>query len=124
MKKRNIAYWICTVLFAGFMIFSAVPDILLSAETRQFMSALGYPDYFTQFIGYAKLLGSIAVLLPLPRRLKEWAYAGLFFDLAGAVYSCVAVFGFDPGLLFMVLPIGLGIASYLLFRTRPTQQEK
>ena len=51
---------------------------------------LGYPVYFIQFISIAKLIGSIVILIPNLDRIKEWAYAGLFFDLAGAVFSGVA----------------------------------
>ena len=72
-----------------------------------FMTALGYPPYFTPFIGVAKLLGSIAILIPGFPRIKEWAYAGLVFDLIGAVYSQIAVGMPSAGLLFMLLPFGL-----------------
>lgn len=78
MKKRNIAYWVVTALFSAFMIFSAVPDIMMVPDAMKFIGHLGYPDYFIPFIGVAKLLGSIAILIPGFPRIKEWAYAGLF----------------------------------------------
>jgi uncharacterized membrane protein len=52
---------------------------------------LHYPDYFAPFIGVAKILGSIALLVPGNRKLKEWAYAGFTFDLIGATYSALAI---------------------------------
>ncbi len=92
MKKTNILYWIFTALFAGLMIFSAIPDIMVTPQAVDIMSTqLGYPSYFIRFIGVAKLLGAIAILIPGYRIIKEWAYAGLVFDLIGATYSSIAV---------------------------------
>ena len=120
MKKAIIVYWTTTILFAAFMIFSAIPDVLQSAEAVQFMNHLGYPPYFTPFIGVAKIIGSIAILIPTFNRIKEWAYAGLFFDLIGAVYSLVATDGWMPQLSFMVLPFLVGIISYKLHLQKST----
>jgi hypothetical protein len=114
MKKIKITYWITTVLFAGFMIFSAVPSIIGSADAVQFIMHLGYPEYFIPFLGVAKVLGSIAILVPAFRKIKEWAYAGLFFDLMAAVYSVVAVDGFNSGILFIVVLMAVAITSYVL----------
>jgi hypothetical protein len=66
----------------------------------------------------AKLLGAIVLLIPGFNRLKEWAYAGLFFDLVGAVYSGLAVGGFDPKMLVMLIPFGLGALSYVYHHKR------
>lgn len=118
MKKINVLYWVFTILFAGLMIFTAVPDVLVLPDAQKFMSALGYPAYFTPFIGWAKILGCIALLIPGFSRVKEWAYAGLFFDLIGAVYSNIATFGVNSSMLFMALPIILGILSYIYFHKR------
>ena len=118
MKKLNIAYWIITGLFAAFMISTAIPDVLKSPEAVTFIMKLGYPEYFVPFIGYAKILGSIAILIPGFPRIKEWAYAGLFFDLFGAAYSNIAVAGFDPGMLFMLVIFAAFAASYILHHKR------
>ncbi|HVY76278.1 MAG TPA: DoxX family protein [Puia sp.] len=118
MKKTNTIYWIVTILFAALMLFSAIPNMLLTAESKTFMGALGYPDYFTQLLGVLKLLGVIAILIPVPAVLKEWAYAGLFFDLGGAIYSQIAVWGFNPQILIMLIWVGFGIASYIYFKKR------
>ena len=118
MKRTNIFYWIITSLFAAFMLFSAIPDILVMDVAVQGMNGgLGYPVYFIPFIGVAKLLGVIAILVPGFPRIKEWAYAGLFFDLIGASYSLVAIGGAGQ-VGFMVLPVALGIASYVLYHKR------
>lgn len=114
MKRTNTLYWIFTGLFAAFMIFTSIPDILMSPEAVTFMNHLGYPNYFMPFIGVAKILGSVAILIPGFATLKEWAYAGLAFDLIGAVYSIVALDGLNMGMTFFLLPFGLIILSYWL----------
>ena len=119
MKKINIAFWICTVIAAGLMIFSAIPDAMLNPDAIKFMhDQLGFPNYFTRLLGIAKIIGSIAILLPLPARLKEWAYAGLFFDLGGACFSVISAFGFNPQMLGMLIWIAPLVASYILFRKK------
>ena len=120
-KSTNLIYWVSTILFSGLMIFSAVGGIEPTQQTIQnFHDWLGYPIYFIQFISVAKLLGSIAILIPgLNKTLKEWAYAGLFFDLAGAVYSGVASAGkFDPMILTMLAWIIPGIVSYIFWHKK------
>jgi len=113
-KTLNLLYWIFTILFAALMIFSAVGGIQPTADAIKIMhDFLGYPIYFIQFISIAKLLGSLVILTPRFIRIKEWAYAGLFFDLAGAIYSGVAAAGkFDPMMLTLLLWLVPGILSY------------
>jgi DoxX-like family len=114
-KTINTLYWVFTILFAGLMIFSAVGGIQPSEETIKMLhDGLGYPVYFIQFISIAKILGAVAILIPGLKRIKEWAYAGLFFDLAGAVYSGIAAAKgvVDPKMLFMLVWIVPGILSY------------
>ena len=118
MKKTTTLYWITTALFAGFMTFSAIPDVFSTTEAVAFVTGLGYPDYFVPFIGIAKLLGVIAILIPGFPLLKEWAYAGLFFDLFGATYSLIAKNGFHVSMLFMLLPLTFLFLSYGLYHRR------
>jgi len=122
MKKIRTWYWIVTILFAGFMIFSSISNVTVAPEAVAMITGLGYPKYFIPFIGVAKLLGAGAVLMPGLRNLKEWAYAGLFFDLLGAAYSAIAVGGFQAPVLFMALPIGLLFASYFLWHKKLAQE--
>jgi hypothetical protein len=118
MKKINLSYWIITIIFAGFMIFTAVPDLLLQDKTKSFITMLGYPPYFAPFIDVAKIIGSIAICIPAFKRIKEWAYAGLFFDLAGATYSVVIKYGVDVSIVFMLLPMVFLFASYFLWHKK------
>jgi uncharacterized membrane protein YphA (DoxX/SURF4 family) len=115
MKNTKLLYWVVTILFSLFMLFSSIPDIINSPDAVKFMTHLGYPNYFTPFIGIAKLLGIIAILIPGFPRIKEWAYAGLFFDLVGATYSNLATDGFQPGMFVMVLPIAFLFISHYLW---------
>lgn len=120
-KTINILYWVFTVLFAGLMIFSSVGGIGPTDEVKKiFHDFLGYPVYFIQYISIAKIIGSVAILIPgLNKAVKEWAYAGLFFDLAGAVYSGVAAAAaFDPRMLGMLIWIVPGILSYYFWKKR------
>lgn len=113
MKRTKTIYWITTILFAGFMAMSAIPDVLMQKEAMDFITQLGYPDYFVPFIGVAKLLGCIALVVPGFPKIREWAYAGLAFDLIGAVYSNLMVHGWDNGMLTLIPVFGVMIASYI-----------
>jgi hypothetical protein len=119
-KTTNTLYWVFTIIFAALMIFSAVGGLQPTQQAIQLMhDGLGYPVYFIQFISVAKLLGSIAILIPGLNRIKEWAYAGLFFDLTGAIYSGVAASGkFDPMMLTMLAWILPGILSYYFWHKK------
>ncbi|HET7118378.1 MAG TPA: DoxX family protein [Hanamia sp.] len=113
-KTNNIVYWISTIIFSALMIFSAADGLQPTQPAIQLIhDSLGYPIYFIQFISFAKLLGVIIILIPGRGRIKDWAYAGLFFDLTGAIYSGVAASGkFDPLMLMMLIWIVPGIVSY------------
>jgi hypothetical protein len=119
MKKTNILYWTFTGIFSAFMLFSAIPDIIMVPDAVEMISThLGYPKYLLPFLGVAKTLGAITILIPGFPRLKEWAYAGLTIDLVGATYSGIMVDGFQPGMLMMVVIFGIEALSYLYHHKR------
>ncbi|UAY51121.1 DoxX family protein [Ferruginibacter albus] len=119
MKKIKIWYWVFTILFAGLMFFSAIPDVMVSKDAINIVTdMLGYPKYFIAFIGVAKVLGVIAILIPGFPRIKEWAYAGLFFDLIGATYSGLAKGGFQLPMLGMLVFFIPGILSYVFYHKK------
>ena len=123
MKKLNVFYWIFTGLFAGLMLMSAIPDVISSPVAVKGMhDGLGYPLYFIPFIGVAKILGVIAILVPGFSRLKEWAYAGLVFDLVGATYSIIAANQPVSAWGFMVLPLLLAVLSYSFYQAKCRMQ--
>ena len=123
-KSINIIYWVSTILFAALMIFSAIGGIQPTQQTIQFMhDMLGYPVYFIQFISVAKVAGAIVILIPGLNRIKEWAYAGLFFDLGGAIFSGIATAGkLDPMMITMAIWIIPGIVSYYFWHKKLKQQ--
>ena len=122
MKKTKTLYWIFTGLISAFMLFTSIPDILSTADAITFMTHLGYPAYFIPFIGVAKALGVIAILIPGFPKIKEWAYAGLFFDLIGATYSIIAVYGISPSIIFMIVTIGVLALSYIFYHRKLNQK--
>lgn len=92
MKKRDkIIYWIATIWFSLGMITSAIVQLIPMEEEVVRMNGLGYPTYFLTIIGVWKILGVLAVLMPKFPLVKEWAYAGFFFLMTGAVFSHFAV---------------------------------
>lgn len=115
MKKIKITYWVLTGLFLFVMVGSAIPDVLVQDIAVQGFKEMQMPAYLLPFVGVAKILGAIAILIPGYPRIKEWAYAGLMFDLIGAVYSVAAsgksVENWAPMFLF----IALGFASYFYY---------
>ncbi len=124
MKRTNILYWVFTGLFATLMLFSALPDVFSAeAAVKGMHEDLGYPLYFIPFIGTLKVLGVIAILVPGYPRIKEWAYAGLCFDLIGATYSIIAS-GQPASAPFMILPLTLALLSYTFYHRRLTAKAK
>jgi hypothetical protein len=118
-KTTNVLYWTFTILFAGLMIFSAVGGIEPSQQAVEMMNkGMGLPVYFIQFISWAKIIGAVVILIPGLSRIKEWAYAGLFFDLIGAVYSIAMSFGLNAGVMGMLLWFAAGILSYYFWIKR------
>lgn len=91
MTKRNkIIYWIATTWLALGMTSTGIVQLIKMKEEVSMMNHLGYPLYILTILGIWKILGVIAVLIPKFPLLKEWAYAGFFFVMSGAVFSHVA----------------------------------
>lgn len=112
MKRTKILYWVFTGLLAALMLSSGIQNLLSTPQSLEVFKHLGYPAYISPFLGLAKTLAGIAILIPGFNRLKEWAYAGISFDLLGATYSGLSVG--DPIKLWlpMLLFFALLILSY------------
>ena len=118
-KTITITYWTSTILFVLLMIVASIGGIQPSEDAVKLIHEnLGYPVYFIPFISIAKLMGCIAILIPGFHRIKEWAYAGLFFDLIAVVYSTLAVNGFDPLMLTLSVWFITGIVSYIFWHKK------
>jgi len=109
---RTIAYWISTVLLAFIMASGGVGELTHAWGTLETVTILGYPLYFVSIIGFWKLLGTVTILAPVFPRLKEWAYAGMFFNMTGAAISHLAVG--DYGVYRYHLIVNLGFAALVL----------
>ncbi|SKC83800.1 DoxX family protein [Ohtaekwangia koreensis] len=109
MTKRNkIIYWIATLWLSLGMLSTAIVQLLNMKEEVELIKALGYPVYFLTILGVWKILGVVAVLIPRSPLLKEWAYAGFFFAMSGAIFSHIASGAptkIAPALLLLVLTV-------------------
>ena len=91
MSKRNkIIYWVATLWLSLGMVSTGVVQIMQMEQEVQKMTALGYPTYFLTIIGVWKLIGVVAILVPKSPLIKEWAYAGFFFLMTGAILTHLA----------------------------------
>ncbi len=110
MTKRNkIIYWIATLWLALGMLSSGIVQLLNLQTEGDFITGLGYPVYFLTLLGIWKILGVVALLVPGLPLLKEWAYAGFFFVMSGAVFSHLVsgapVNELFPALLLLILVV-------------------
>ncbi len=112
-RKRMIAYWVATVFVAGNSAVAGALDILRIQPFFGILLHLGYPAYFSTLLGVWKVLGAVALLAPRYPRLKEWAYAGLFFDFTAAIASHAAI-GEGAQLIGPISSIVFLAASYAL----------
>lgn len=90
MKAQAVGYWICSVLIGFSLLSGGAVDLLRAPQALEGMTHLGYPAYFMTILGIWKVLGGGVILLPGFPLLKEWAYAGMIFDLTGASASHIA----------------------------------
>jgi uncharacterized membrane protein YphA (DoxX/SURF4 family) len=116
MRGKNIAYWTTTVLVAFSMSGGVAQLARVPGVVDGFVRVLGYPPYFVTILGFWKVLGAIAILVPRFPRLKEWAYAGIFFDLTGAAASSAAVGG---GAFHILAPLCVAVLAVASWALRP-----
>lgn len=90
MKLRKVIYWIATIWLSLGMVSTAIVQLMGIEEEQDMFSRLGYPPYLMTLLGILKILGVIVVLVPRLPVLKEWAYAGFFFAMFGAMFSHIA----------------------------------
>jgi hypothetical protein len=114
MKTKLIGYWIATGilafgLFAGGIAYLIPPPVIVEG-----MAHLGYPLYITTILGFWKLVGAMVLLAPRLPRLKEWAYAGAFFNMTGAVASHIMAGDGIDKFLWPLLFAVCAVASWAL----------
>jgi uncharacterized membrane protein YphA (DoxX/SURF4 family) len=114
MKARQIGYWVASGLTAFVFLSGGANELVRPVYLMKGMEHLGYPDYFVTILGVWKVLGGVVILAPRLPRVKEWAYAGMFFDLSGAAASHASVG--DPAwkIATPIILLGILIASWAL----------
>lgn len=111
---RKIAYWTTTILGPASFVIGGMLHLTRSGQTIAELQHLGYPPYFTFILGVGKLLGAIAIVVPGHQRIKEWAYAGFFFDLTAAAFSRAAVGDSAADIIAPLVFLALVMASWAL----------
>jgi hypothetical protein len=121
MSKRNkIIYWIATLWLALGMVSTGIVQLLKIKEEVEMMHQLGYPRYFLTLLGIWKILGVITILIPKYPLLKEWAYAGFFFAMSGAVFSHLAI---GDDLIALFGPVLLLVLIVVSWYFRPAERK-
>lgn len=113
-KIKTIVYWFTTGLLALDLLAGGAASFLRPAQVLSSMQHLGYPAYFASILGFWKLLGGFALLVPGMPVLKEWAYAGICFDLTSAAVSHAASGDGAPEVTAPLVFAVLAVASYVL----------
>ena len=123
MTTKMVTYWAVTVLVALETLVGGVTDLIhgrsilvAGPPVADVVTHLGYPLYFVRIIGFWKVLGGIVLLVPGYQRLKEWAYAGIFFELSGAAASWLA---YEHNVGEAVVPMVLALLALVSWALRP-----
>lgn len=115
MKRDKLIYWVATSLIALFE--GLMPALTSQTElAKEGIRHLGYPDYFGNALVIFKILGVLVLVIPqVPKRFKEWAYAGFTFDFIFASISHGAVDGINTQTFFPLLVLGILAISYVYY---------
>jgi hypothetical protein len=116
VSARRVTYAVSTVIAVAVFVGSGVANLFRVEHIGNDMARLGYPPYFMSVLGTWKVLGAITIASPRLSRVKEWAYAGMIFDLTGAAASRVAV---ADGIGALVAPLVVALVVVVSWATRP-----
>ena len=119
-KTNKIVYWIATIWLALGMTSTGIVQFIKMKEEAAMMAHLGYPLYMLTLLGVWKILGAAAVLIPKFPLVKEWAYAGFFFVMSGAVFSHLAV---GDGAKDFFGPVLLLVLTFVSWYFRPADRK-
>lgn len=114
-KKQKIIFWSATIFI--FLFEGVMPALTSQTEmAKEGIRSLGYPEYFGVALVVFKVAGSVLLIIPkLPKRLKEWVYAGFTFNFIFAFISHIAVNGFEPLSFFPLLILAILMISYVYY---------
>src|SRR5499433_2236268 len=113
-RIKTIAYWMTTIFGPASFVIGGIIGLTRGAAMLSELAHLGYPAYFATILGAWKLLGAIAIVAPRLPRLKEWAYAGFFFDLTSAAFSHASAGDVTGDTLAPLVFLALVVASWAL----------
>ena len=119
MNKRNLGYWVTVGIFSALYTFSSVMDLFSVGPAHLTLASLGYPAYVATILGTWKAGAVVTLLAPGLPRLKEWAYAGIVFDLTGGLASHLFHGDALPKPIIPIVFLGIALTSYFL---RPTDR--
>lgn len=123
MKRVNVYFWVFTGLLIPSLGYGSFMELMGNPESIEILTGLGYPAYLSPFLGFARILALIVIFIPRFPRLKEWAYAGLVFDIIGAIYSQLAVGNPLTYIIFPILILLVVFTSYHFHHKRLTAQD-
>ncbi len=123
MKKDKIIFWVSTTLI--FLFEGVMPALTSQTEmAKEGIRHLGYPDYFGVALVVFKVLGALTLMIPaIPKRLKEWAYAGFVFDFLFASISHTVIDGWGFETIFPLLVLGVLLVSYTYYHKLNQQKQ-
>ena len=115
MKRDKIVFWTATIII--FLFEGVMPALTSQTElAKEGIRHLGYPEYFGKTFVIFKVLGALALIIPkIPKRIKEWAYAGFAFDFLFACISHWKVDGLGLQTLFPLIILGILMISYFYY---------
>lgn len=117
-RLAQVLYWVPTILVAFTELGSGTGEAGRGEAALKVFRHLGYPDYFALLLGVAKILGGMAIILPVPRLIREWAYAGITFDVLAAIVSILAVGDPPNKVLIPVYVLSMTLVSLRAWRKR------
>ena len=118
-RGKMIGYWAATGIAGIAFIVPGILNLIHFPHIAQDMAQLGYPAYIMNILGLWKIAGALAILSPGFPRLKEWAYAGMIFDLTGAAASR-AFSGSEP--MLMMVPLCIALVVTTSWALRPSSR--
>jgi hypothetical protein len=120
IRARVITYWVITGFVAMLFLTTGIGNLVPIVHIAQDMAHLGYPPYFHIILGTWKILGAITIVLPRTPLIKEWAYAGMMFDLTGAAFSRLAS---GDSVITIIVPIAIAILVFTSWALRPEERK-
>ena len=119
MKSKPVLYWVTTVILALGVVSGGISQAAHNQDTIAGIMALGYPLYFITVLGVWKVFGGLAILIPRFPRVKEWAYAGIFFEMTGAALSHAVCGDLGASAFHLIAPLLFAILAIVSWALRP-----